>query len=130
KRDILLGLAMIFLGRVVAGDPGADYMLHCRGCHGPDGRGVVDGAPPFGPYVGKFVNADAGREYLLRVPGVTQSELDDARTAELLNWLVHEFAAPSAGDFVPFSAAEVAAHRRMTLIDVGTARARLLRSLP
>ena len=38
-----------------------------------------------------------GREYLMRVPGTSQSELDDAQTAALLNWMVREFSPAERG---------------------------------
>jgi hypothetical protein len=64
------------------------------------------------------------------VPGTAQSELDDARTAALLNWLLHEFsAAELPADFVPYDAAEVARSRRSALVDVGGTRRELLRAL-
>ena len=66
-------------------------MLNCRGCHGPDGAGAPGAAPSFRGQVAKFLSVPGGREYLIRVPGTAQSELDDAHTAALLTWLVREF---------------------------------------
>jgi hypothetical protein len=108
-------------------DPRTDYQLHCQGCHGPDGSGASGGAPSFRGQVGQFLELGGGREYLLRVPGVTQSELDDARTAAVLNWLLQEFdRANLPRNFVPFSASEVAGHRRAPLTNVSATRVRLL----
>ena len=56
-------------------------MLHCQGCHGPDGSGAPGAVPDFHNQVGKFLLVPGGREYLIRVPGVSQSELNDARVA-------------------------------------------------
>ena len=78
---------------VAVADPRVDYMLNCRGCHGPDGAGAPGAAPSFRGQLAKFLWVPGGREYLVRVPGTAQSELDDARTAALLNWLLHEFSA-------------------------------------
>ena len=77
-------------------------MLHCRGCHGPDGAGAPGAAPSFRGQVAKFLCVPGGREYLVRVPGTAQSELDDARTAALLNWLLREFSPDEIpADFSP-----------------------------
>src|SRR5579862_5025319 len=85
---MLFMVAAALLASAALADPQADYMLNCRGCHGPDGRGIADGAPAFRDTVGKFLRVPGGREYLVRVPGTAQSELSDARTAALLNWIV------------------------------------------
>jgi hypothetical protein len=113
----------------VAADPHADYMLHCQGCHGPDGSGAPGAVPSFRGQVGKFLQVGGGREYLIRVPGVSQSELDDARTAEVLNWILREFGAVDRSAVVPFTAAEVALHRRPPLADVDAVRDELLRTI-
>jgi hypothetical protein len=111
-------------------DPLIDYMLQCRGCHGPDGAGAPGAAPSFRGQVAKFLWVPGGREYLIRVPGAAQSELDDARTAALLNWILASFsAAEIPPDFVPYAAEEVARHRRSPLIDVQTARRDLLAAI-
>ena len=71
-----------------------------------------------------------GREYLIRVPGTAQSELDDARTAALLNWLLHEFSADEIpADFAGYAADEVARHRHAPLTDVWGTRQELLRAI-
>ena len=36
-------------------DPHADYMLHCQGCHGPDGTGAPGGIPSFRDNLGKVL---------------------------------------------------------------------------
>lgn len=118
------------LASAAAADARSDYMLHCRGCHGPDGAGAPGAAPSFRGQLGRFLWVPGGREYLIRVPGTAQSELDDARTAALLNWLVHEFSADEVpADFVPYGAEEVARHRHSALLDVGAARQELLLSI-
>jgi mono/diheme cytochrome c family protein len=117
---------MIVFCRAGAADPHADYMLHCQGCHGPDGGGVTQGAPPFGSDLGKFLRTPRGREYLVRVPGVAQSELDDTHTAALLNWLLTQFAADQLDPAQPFSANEVARYRARPLLDVKALRQQLL----
>ena len=120
----------VFLASPAAADPQIDYMLHCRGCHGPDGAGAPGAAPTFRGQVAKFLGVPGGREYLIRVPGTAQSELSDARTAVLLNWIVRQFsAAEMPADFVPFSEEEVARLRRPPLTDVVAVRRSLVRAI-
>jgi hypothetical protein len=108
-------------------DPRNDYILHCRGCHGPNGEGAPGGVPDFRGQVGRFLSVPGGREYLIRVPGTSQSELSDERVARLLNWLVREFSAAEVpADFEAFTGDEVARHRRPPLTDVARLRADLL----
>jgi mono/diheme cytochrome c family protein len=129
--NVCWGLAAVALALVIrtpaAADPRADYMLHCQGCHGPDGSGAAGAVPSFRGQVSKFLQVPGGREYLIRVPGVSQSELDDERIAAVLNWMIAEFDARDVAAFQPFTAAEVARHRRPPLTDVDTVRAELMR---
>ena len=133
KRVAVVRIAVIagalFASSAVA-DPQLDYMLHCRGCHGPDGGGAPGAAPSFRGQVAKFLWVPGGREYLIHVPGTAQSELNDAHTAALLNWIVHEFSASELpADFVPYSEAEVARFRRPPLTDVYVVRRELIRAI-
>jgi hypothetical protein len=122
-------LVVLFAGPVIA-DPQTDYMLHCRGCHGPDGAGAPGAAPSFRGHVAKFLWVPGGREYLIRVPGTAQSELSDARTASLLNWILHEFSAREIpADFVPYGEEEIARQRRLPLTDVVAVRGSLMRAI-
>lgn len=126
----LLFIAAILLAAVPSGraaaDPEADYLLHCRGCHGPDGAGAPGGVPAFGGQLGKFLSVPGGREFLVRVPGSAQAPLDDARLATLLTWMLRTF---SANDLPPgfagYTGAEVARVRR-PLTDVSGTRSRLI----
>ena len=128
---LLMGVAIAALSASSAvADPQTDYMLHCRGCHGPDGAGAPGAAPSFRGQVAKFLWVPGGREYLIRVPGTAQSELSDARTAMLLNWILHEFSANEVpNDFVPYSEEEVTHHRRPPLTDVVPLRRELIRAI-
>jgi mono/diheme cytochrome c family protein len=118
----LLGLA------VPAGaDPALDYMLNCQGCHRADGAGTPGGVPALAGHVARFLSVAGGREYLVRVPGVSQSVLDDERLAALLDWLLARFDAPHLpADFRTYAPAEVAALRRHPLTDVERTREQLL----
>jgi mono/diheme cytochrome c family protein len=125
-------LALLALGGAgaAAADPHSDYMLHCQGCHGPDGGGARGAVPSFRGGVARFLAVPGGREYLVRVPGTSQSELSDARVAALLNWLLREFsAAEMPADFVPYEEAEVSRLRRPPLTDVDGERRRLLAAM-
>jgi hypothetical protein len=111
-------------------DPRYDYILHCRGCHGPNGEGLPGGVPDFRGHLGKFLSVPGGREYLIRVPGTSQSELSDEQVAGVLNWLVREFSpAQVPADFEPFTTAEVSQHRRPPLVDVARVRTELLQAI-
>jgi mono/diheme cytochrome c family protein len=124
----LIVFFLLFAAPASAG-PHADYMLHCQGCHGPDGSGAPGAVPSFRNQVAKFLQVRGGREYLIRVPGVSQSELDDARVAEVLNWIVREFDAEGSENISPFTAAEVARWRRPPLADVDKVRSELLQAM-
>ena len=105
-----------------------DYMLECRGCHGPDGANETGGVPSL-QKAARFLALPEGRSYLVRVPGVAGSRLSDARIAALLNWVLRELARdPSAGAFDPFTAEEVTRERARPLPDPGAERRRLLGS--
>lgn len=102
-----------------------DYVLHCAGCHGFDGNGSRDIPSLHGL-------ADLGaqpqwRAYIVRVPGVANAPISDARLAALLDWVLARF---SASAHAPaFSAAEVGALRQQPFIDPRAERARVLATL-
>jgi len=85
-----------------------NYMLHCQGCHLPATEGIEGKVPPMKEFVGWFLHSEEGRQFLIRVPGVSQSALDDAELAELMNWiLLTHSRGQLPDDFTPFSADEV-----------------------
>jgi hypothetical protein len=119
------------IGSSSTGDASLDYVLHCQGCHQAGGLGLAGSVPRLKDSVARFVSLPGGREYLSRVPGVAQSQLDDAALARLLNWLVAYFDADHlAADFRPFTAEEVAPLRRRPLVDASVVRAAELGSEP
>ena len=121
----LLALGLPLLAQ--ADSPRVNYILHCQGCHLPDGAGTPGKVPPLKDHVGKFLHADGGREYLMKIPGVAYSTLSDAEVAEVLNWMLLELSpAQLPPDFEPYTAAEVARHRHPPLVEVWTTRAALL----
>ena len=105
-----------------ARDPAVDYMLECRGCHLPDGSGAT-GVPDLRDGIGRFVSVDGGRAYLVQVPGSSQSALDDAALAAVLNWMIRAFGpAEVAASFRPFDAHEVSHFRAEPLVEVEAVR--------
>jgi hypothetical protein len=128
-------IAVVALGTCAALDalayaPDVNYALHCQGCHLADGRATPGLVPALDGALGRFMRVREGREYLIRLPNVAATPLDDAETAALLNWLVRRFAANELPhDFVPYGAAEVAAGRKEPLLDIDGARRNVLRLL-
>lgn len=110
------------------GDPRLDYVLQCQGCHLADGAGAeTSGVPRLRDAVGRFLQVEGGRAYLVRVPGVANAPLENRELAALLNWMLLRFSpAELPRPFVPYTAAEVAAYRREALIDPAGRRAALL----
>jgi mono/diheme cytochrome c family protein len=88
----------------------SDYVLQCRGCHGPEGKGV-SGLVPALDEMDTLLATTQGRVRLLEVPGVRQASLSDARLAALLNWAAARFGDEPAR---PISAEEVARLRAPT----------------
>lgn len=127
-------LAAMLLGTWVfssaaAADPKANYLLHCRGCHLADGRGVPPEVPTLINVIGRLVAIEGGREYVVRVPGVAQTSLSDKDLAEVLNYVMVELnAATLPANFKPFTAAEIATYRPLALADPARHRAKLLSS--
>jgi mono/diheme cytochrome c family protein len=106
-----------------------NYLLHCMGCHGERGLGLEGHVPSFRDTLVKISATPRGRDYVLRIPGVTQTALDDAQTAEVLNWVITTFGAVDAArKVVPFTAAEIARARQDPLLEVAATRDALLRA--
>jgi mono/diheme cytochrome c family protein len=115
------------IGASTTGDPSLDFVLHCQGCHQAAGLGLPGAVPELKDSVARFASIPGGREYLARVPGVAQSQLDDAAIAALLNWMLPYFdSAHLPADFRPFTAGEVGPLRRSPLVGASVMRASLL----
>jgi mono/diheme cytochrome c family protein len=103
-----------------------NFLLHCVGCHGEDGRGLEGHVPSLHGTFAKFAAEPRGRAYLLGVPGVTQSSLSPERVAEVMNWALREYSTPQAAARVkPFTAAEVSTARKKPLLEVFSTRAEI-----
>jgi Cytochrome c len=125
----LAALVLITAG-VADASPETDYMLNCMGCHVVDGSGAPGKIPALKGFMAKFLALPEGRAYLVRVPGVTQSALDDAQIAALTNWMLGRFDAEHVpAGFEPYTAEEVARYRAHPLTEITATRARLVAQL-
>jgi mono/diheme cytochrome c family protein len=126
-RPSLSLVAALAWARIAAADPALDYTLNCQGCHRADGAGTPGSVPPLAGSVARFLGVPGGREYLVRVPGVSQAGLDDAALAAVLNWMVAHFDREHVpADFTPYTAAEVGPLRKQPLTDLERVRSELL----
>ena len=122
-----LALLLAFVSPAEA-DTRTDYLLHCGGCHLQDGTGAPDEVPSLRDTLGWIVSVPQGREYLARVPGASQSLLNDAKLAAVINWVLTEFnSATLADDFRPLTGAEVGDARSNVLMNPLKFRAELWR---
>jgi mono/diheme cytochrome c family protein len=129
-------VSMLLLELPLAGDAVADaararqnYLLHCMGCHGEDGLGLEGQVPSFRNTLARISASPQGRDYVLRVPGVTQATLDDRETAEVLNWVLAEFSTQeTARRIAPFTEAEVTRARQQPLLEVNAMREAVFRA--
>ena len=93
-----------------------DYLLHCSGCHLPDGTGAPPEVPSLRGPMGALVATPEGRDYIARVPEVAQAPLGDDALARVLNWVLLEF----NGETLPRS------FRLLDAAEVGVARVKVL----
>ena len=104
-----------------------NYQLNCMGCHGEDGNGLEGHVPSLRGTLSKISRSPQGREYVLRVPGVTQATLSSEEIAEVLNWVLYEFNATDGAKVRAFTAAEVSSSRTRPLLEISATRARVMR---
>jgi len=103
-----------------------NYQMFCQGCHTPDGVGA-NTVPRMKDQVGYFLETRRGREYLVRVPGSATSALDDEQLAEVLNWIIQQFAGDSADEsYQRYTPLEVGQLRQQPLNEVEQYRTQLL----
>jgi cytochrome c2 len=95
-----------------------NYTLHCEGCHRADGSGQKDVVPTFVDQISAYAHVPEGRNFLIQVPGVSQTALNDKEVAELMNWLLPAYDAKGLpDDFKPYTEDEVRALRRQPISD-------------
>ncbi len=121
-----LAFELAAAGTVAAASPQFNYILHCQGCHLADGAATPGTIPPL-IGTGRFLAVDGGREFLVRVPGVSLSIIPDNELAELMNWMLYTFSADDMPvDFEPYTAEEVGRYRQEPLVEVEAVRVGLL----
>ena len=103
-----------------------NYQMFCQGCHTPDGIGAMS-VPRMKDQVGVFLETPRGREYLVRVPGSATSALNNDELAEVLNWILVEFAGDSLSPgYRAYTSREVGRMRLEPLNEVAEYRTQLL----
>lgn len=107
------------------------YLLHCAGCHLPDGSGsAANEVPSLHGIPGHFAKLPEGRAFLTQVPGIAYSPLGDAEVAEILNWMLQEYSKDTLpDDFEPFTTAEVSRLRATRPAEIFKVRAAVLERL-
>lgn len=126
-RRILLAAAFLGAAGSATADPHADYLLYCRGCHLHTGDAVPDANVPSLHELAPLLESGEGREYIVRVPGVSQTPMSDERLAAVLNWVVETFNSDKLpADHKPYTAREVARARQKVLTDPLKTRAEIL----
>lgn len=124
---VLLLAAFLAAADMAAADPQTDYLLYCRGCHLRNGEAVPKANVPSLHELGPLLTTAEGREYIVRVPGVSQNPMSNERLAAVLNWVMQEFNAHALpADYRPFTAAEVSDARVKVLPDPKAHRAKIL----
>jgi mono/diheme cytochrome c family protein len=128
----LLVLATWILGNPVSATAQSAnnlYLLNCWGCHGSRGEGIKGTAPPL-IGLGDFLKAAGGRAYIIEVPGVSLSALNDAQIATVMNWVLENMSKNHLPrDFSPYTADEVHRYRAIRLAELSKTRRALLEQL-
>jgi hypothetical protein len=112
------------LGSVASGgsrSPEPIFIQHCSGCHGlnGDGGGATSGIPRFRDFVGAFAGDELGRTYVLHVPGIANTSLDDETIATVVNYVMTTWGGTSLPkQFRAFTKGEVEARRRYPVSDI------------
>ncbi|HEX2138888.1 MAG TPA: hypothetical protein VHG33_04155 [Woeseiaceae bacterium] len=107
--------------------PPVNYMLHCMGCHLPDGSGGPPDVPDVRGEMGCLLSVEGGREYLVQVPGAAQAPISNAELAAVVNYMLETFNADTLpGEYAPLTETEVAGWRKDWLPDVAAVREELM----
>ena len=123
----MLILLLLVASNSIHADARFDYLLHCRGCHLPDGRSVPPQVPTLRRVLGELAATPEGREYIMRVPGVVQTSMSNQQLTAVLNWVMTEFNSETLpDDFEPYNENEVAKARKKVLSDPIAYRAEIL----
>jgi len=117
-------LSLTLLCASAAADPKSHYMIHCMGCHLDDGSGLPPEIPAFDNKLAILAASDKGREYLVKVPGASQSLIDDASLADVLNWILATYTGETVSQ--PFLESEIRRYRHRPLTNPAHLRGELL----
>lgn len=124
----MLAALLLTMAGAATADPKTDYLLYCRGCHLANGTGVPPDVPTLHDELGRLLSVPGGREYIIRVPGVSQTAMNNEQLAAVLNWVMSEFNTNTLpDDFTPYTGEEVGAERVNVLVDPLKHRASLLK---
>jgi mono/diheme cytochrome c family protein len=132
KRGVGALTAALALGAssALAQSPGELYTLNCWGCHLPNAEGIPGTVPRLAHSMGSFLYLPEGRAYLVQVPGVANSPLDDRQIAEVLNWMLVTFSKDELPkDFTPYTIDEIKKYRPHPLVRVMDTRHGLAKKL-
>lgn len=115
---VVLAALSLGAGTVMAqsGQEQFHYLQYCSACHLVDGSGVPPEVPNLRLDLGKLLETVEGRDYMLRVQGVTEVPLADQDMTNLLNWIIRAFY-PDLVKFRPFTVEEVQKGRARPLYD-------------
>jgi hypothetical protein len=126
-RRLLVAILAVAAALPAAADPHADYLLYCRGCHLHTGDAVPSANVPSLQALAPLLRSQEGRDYIVRVPGVSQTPMNNAQLAAVLNWVVTNFNADAVDEgFRAFTEEEVANARGKVLTDPLRARTSIL----
>lgn len=114
----LIVAGICLLAVAANGNPRADYLLHCGGCHLPDGTGSPPEVPSLINTLGRIVASEEGRDYVVRVPGASQTPLSDEQLAQVMNWVLRTFNSETLDkNFEPLNGKQVGQARQRVLAD-------------
>ncbi len=106
-----------------------NYQMFCQGCHTPDGVGG-NGVPRLKGHVGYFMRSDEGKAFLVRVPGAANSVLDNEQLAEVMNWMLLQFAEDSLPEnWQHYTPGQVGQYRQQPLMEIIKYRQSLMQSV-
>ncbi|HEY6394569.1 MAG TPA: cytochrome c [Candidatus Binataceae bacterium] len=125
-----LAFALAFAPRALAEPPAELYTLNCWGCHLPHAEGIPGSVPRVAHSMGYFLYLPPGRAYLVQVPGVANSPLNDQQIADVLNWMLETFNKDELPkDFQPYTVEEIRKYRPHPIVKVKDARRDLAKQL-
>jgi mono/diheme cytochrome c family protein len=103
----------------------SDYLENCGGCHGIQGSSFPAHVPQLRGRIGYFLCTADSRAYLLSLPNVALSSMDDERLAAVMNFVVFDLGGASTDTASRrFTRQEVARGRKHPLMGASLASAR------